>query len=172
MAALLKTPPPPAGDKSTRKAKKTTDEDGGTHEQAVAMTRKRIWAVIVLMAVLPSCGGRTPTAPEPTPAVTYSVTGTAMQVTLGYTVPVGSIYIDPNVKLPFTYTWASAQPGAHLLLSAHIDTPGDTGNVRVSIMRNGIEIRSDTATGFPNRAEVSVRPIKRGPAVAANGVGL
>src|SRR5882762_5803080 len=118
--------------------------------------RRRSVVLIGLVSAIASCSDRTPTAPAtPPPAVFYSVTGTAKTINVGYTTPIGSIFIDPQVPLPFTYTWTSAQSGAHLLLSAYIDTPGDLGSIRVSISKNGAEIGSDTATGYPNWATVS-----------------
>jgi hypothetical protein len=85
------------------------------------------------------------------------VTGNAKTAEIGYTIPTGSIFVDPKRPLPFTYTWSTAKPNDILLLSAQIDTFGDGGSVRVSISRDGTEIGSDAATGFPNSATVSAR---------------
>ena len=82
-----------------------------------------------------------------------------MAVALGYTLPDGSIRIPgAPVSLPFTYTWPTTPPpNADLLLSAQISTPGDQGSVRASISKNGVEASSQTATGFPNFATVTLR---------------
>ena len=85
------------------------------------------------------------------------MTGTAVSATISYTTPAHSIFIDPPRALPFVYDWATAQPGDDLLLVAQIDTKGDPGSVRVSIAKNGVEVASQTATGFPNRATAQVK---------------
>ena len=118
----------------------------------------RLAIFLAAVSVSVSCGSASaPTAPAVAPAVTYTVTGTAKTVELGYTLPDGSILIPsaPSM-LPFTYTWPTAQPSAHLLLSAQINTPGDQGSIRASILKNGVEVGSQTATGFPNFATVSL----------------
>jgi hypothetical protein len=112
---------------------------------------------------LASCGGTstmpTSTAP-PTPPVLYSVTGTAKTVEIRYTLPDSSIFISTKGQtLPFTFAWPTPPAqGQLVLLSAEITTAGDTGTVRVSVSENGIETGSDTATGYPNGAQVSIRP--------------
>lgn len=109
---------------------------------------------------LASCGGPstkpTSTAP-PTPPVLYSVTGTAKTVEIRYTLPDGSSVIGTNAQtLPFTYEWPTPPAQGQLVsLSAEITTAGDTGTVHVSVSENGIETGSDTATGYPNSAQVS-----------------
>lgn len=124
------------------------------------MTAGRLSRALIAFSLasgLASCGG--PSAPTAAvPAVVYSVTGTAATVELGYTLPDGSILIPGSpVALPFTYTWSTAQPSAHLLLSAQINTPGDQGSIRAAISKNGVEVGVQTVTGFPNTAVISLR---------------
>src|SRR4051794_27397800 len=103
------------------------------------MSGRRIAHLAGLLAIiaLPSCGGTTAPSSAP-PAVTYSVTGTAKTVQLGYSDPcfgaLDPIVIPNSMALPFTYTCAKTiAPNTLLLLSAQIDTPGDQGSIRASI---------------------------------------
>ncbi len=121
---------------------------------------RHLAGLLGIIVALPSCGGTT-TAPSSTPpAVTYSVTGTAKTVQLGYSDPcftaLDPIVIPSSMTLPFTYTCQTAPPtNTKLFLSAQIDTPGDQGSIRASISKNGVEVASQTATGFPNSATLS-----------------
>ena len=125
------------------------------------MTEHQLARLAIFLAAvsvsLSCCSPTSPTTPGAPPAVTYSVTGTAKTVELGYTLSDGSILIPASpMTLPFTYTWPTAQPNATLLLSAQINTPGDQGSIRASISKNGVEAGGQTATGFPNRATVTL----------------
>ena len=127
------------------------------------MSGRRLWRLAVLLTVtgvLSSCGGTTTPSSSP-PAVTYSVTGTAKTITISYTNPtsaIGVIIVNQNpMALPFTYTSPTALSGASLSLSAQIATQGDQGSIRASISKDGVEVASQTAAGFPNFANVSAR---------------
>ena len=125
------------------------------------MSGRRIGYLAVMLAVinaLPSCGGTAAPSPAVPPAVTYAVTGTAKTVQLGYSDPCNAldpIVIPNSMTLPFTYTCPTVPPKTGLLLSAQIDTPGDQGSIRAAISKNGVEVASQTATGFPNFATVN-----------------
>jgi hypothetical protein len=127
------------------------------------MSGRRLWRLAVLLSVtgaLSSCGGTTTPSSSP-PAVTYSVTGTAKTITIGYTDPTSAvgaiIVIQTPMTLPFTYTSRTALSGASLYVSAQIATQGDQGSIRASISKDGVEVASQMATEFPNFANVSAR---------------
>ena len=127
------------------------------------MSGRRLWRLALLLSVtgaLSSCGGTTTPSSSP-PAVIYSVTGTAKTITIGYTDPTSAVgtatVIQTPMTLPFTYTSQTALSGASLFISAQIDTQGDLGSIRASISKDGVEVASQTATGFPSFANVSAR---------------
>jgi hypothetical protein len=98
-----------------------------------------------------SCGSAptaaTPTAPPP--AVVFSVTGSAKAAQISFSNADESISILSLQVLPFTHTW-SVLPAQFqgVLLTAQINTVGDTGTVRVSVSENGVEIDCKTAAAF------------------------
>jgi hypothetical protein len=93
-------------------------------------------------------------APGGTPNVEYRITGTARRCDATYENSTGGVN-QATVSIPFSYSWNGARAGDFLYMSCQISTGGDTGNITVTIYKNGNFYRSGMAIGFPNIATAS-----------------
>jgi hypothetical protein len=94
--------------------------------------------------------GLTPIPPD----VEYRITGSARRCSATYENSTGGTN-QSEVNIPFSYSWSGARIGDFLYMSCQIDTPGDGGNIVVTIYKNGTLYKSAEAVGFPNIATAS-----------------
>jgi hypothetical protein len=86
--------------------------------------------------------------------VEYRITGSARRCSATYRNSSGGTN-QSSVSIPFSYSWDGARTGDFLYMSCQIDTGGDSGSIRIELLRRGSVLQSATANGFPNIATVS-----------------
>lgn len=88
------------------------------------------------------------------PSVEYRITGSARRCDATYENSTGGTN-QQEVTIPFSYSWNGARTGDFLYMSCQISSGGDSGNITVSIFKNGSLFKSAQAIGFPNIATAS-----------------
>lgn len=117
---------------------------------------RRLKALIAIVAISVACGS-SPDSPSGSTRgpFSYSITGSAKHVSITYQNSSGGTnQTGWSLGVPFSYS-GTAKSGDFLYISAQIDSSPDSGNITVTIMKNGLYYTSASAFGFPNIATAS-----------------
>jgi hypothetical protein len=116
------------------------------------MIRRMVCVLTLALGVWGSSGCNKLTGPSG--LVEYSVTGTATLVDVTYQNSSGGTSQVAMAVVPWTYSWATADRGDFLYVSAQI-VNASGGSITVTIRKDGSVLQSSTSSGFASIATAS-----------------